>query len=101
MMISIDGFFEGPDHDLYWHNVDEEFVRFAVDQLGATDTILFGRKTYEMMASFWPTDEAKAADPLTAEAMNETPSSSSRRRSTKPAGRTRPSPAISKRRCAT
>ena len=73
MMISIDGFFEGPDHDLYWHNVDQEFVRFAVDQLSATDTILFGRKTYEMMASFWPTDEAKAADPLTAAAMNETP----------------------------
>jgi len=21
MMVSLDGFFEGPDHDLYWHNV--------------------------------------------------------------------------------
>jgi dihydrofolate reductase len=73
MMVSLDGFFEGPDHDISWHNVDEEFDRFAIDQLNETGTILFGRKTYEMMASFWPSDTAKEADPETAERMNTTP----------------------------
>jgi dihydrofolate reductase len=36
------------------------------------DTILFGRKTYEMMAAFWPTPEGEAVDPDTARFMNET-----------------------------
>jgi dihydrofolate reductase len=72
-MMSLDGFFEGPDHDLGWHNVDEEFSRFAVEQLAQVDTLVFGRRTYEMMAGFWPTDEALRADPDTAEAMNRLP----------------------------
>jgi len=25
MMVTLDGFFEGPDHEIDWHNVDEEF----------------------------------------------------------------------------
>jgi len=73
MMVSVDGFFEGPDHDLYWHNTDEEFDRFTIDQLNETGTILFGRRTYEMMASFWPSETAKANDPIVAEKMNTTP----------------------------
>ena len=73
MMVSLDGFFEGPDHDLSWHNADEEFDRFTIDQLNETDTILFGRRTYEMMAAFWPSEAAAAADPETARRMNDTP----------------------------
>lgn len=73
MMVSVDGFFEGPNHDLSWHNTDEEFADFAVEQTSAVGTILFGRKTYQMMADFWPTDEAKASDPQTAQLMNDLP----------------------------
>jgi len=73
MMVSLDGFFEGLDHDLSWHNVDHEFDDFTIDQLNETDDILFGRKTYEMMASFWPSDAARANDPIVAEKMNTTP----------------------------
>ena len=73
MMISLDGYFEGPNHDLSWHNTDEEFQEFALEQLNDTDTILFGRKTYEMMASFWPSEEAQKDDPVTAELMTSTP----------------------------
>lgn len=72
MMISLDGYFEGKDHDLSWHNVDEEFQGFAIQQLKEIDTIIFGKRTYEMMASFWPTDLAKD-DPVTAELMTKTP----------------------------
>jgi dihydrofolate reductase len=73
MMVSLDGFFEGPDHEIDWHNVDEEFNEFAINQLNELDMILFGRITYEGMASFWPTPFAKENDPIVAEKMNTTP----------------------------
>lgn len=72
MMISLDGFFEGENHDLSWHNVDQEFVAFAIEQLKEIDTIIFGKTTYEMMASFWPSETAKKDDPITAALMTET-----------------------------
>jgi dihydrofolate reductase len=53
-MMSLDGFFEGPNHELNWHLVDHEFVAYAADMLRSVDTILFGRTTYELMANYWP-----------------------------------------------
>lgn len=72
MMTSLDGYFEGPNQDISWHNVDEEFNDFAIAQLQEVDTLLFGRKTYEMMASYWPTPMARTDDPVVAEKMNST-----------------------------
>jgi dihydrofolate reductase len=72
-MLSLDGYHEGDKDELSWHNVDAEFHDFAVQQLRQTDTLLFGRKTYEMMAEFWPSDAARQVDPKTAEAMNRLP----------------------------
>jgi dihydrofolate reductase len=54
-MISLDGFFAGPKGEFDWPLADEEFERFALDQLNEMDTILFGRVTYEGMAAYWPT----------------------------------------------
>jgi dihydrofolate reductase len=54
MTISLDGFFEGRDHDISWHNVDDELNKFAIELLRETDTILFGRRTYELFEDFWP-----------------------------------------------
>ena len=73
MLISLDGFFEGPNHDLNWHHVDEEFNEFAISQLNSVDTLLFGRVTYEMMASYWPTSAAVIDDPIVAIKMNSLP----------------------------
>lgn len=73
MLISIDGFFEGPDHDLSWHNTDDEFQEFAIEQTSNLGAILFGRRTYEMMAYFWPSEEARKTDPIVAGLMNNTP----------------------------
>ncbi len=73
MMVSLDGYFEGKDHSIDWHNVDEEFNDFAIAQLQEVDTLLFGRVTYKMMASYWPTPGARADDPIVAEMMNSTP----------------------------
>ena len=73
IMITTDGFFEGPNHDISWHNVDKAFVDFAIEQLGEIGTILFGRATYQMMASFWPSEIAKKEDPETARLMTQMP----------------------------
>jgi dihydrofolate reductase len=67
MMVTLDGFFEGPDHDLSWHVVDAEFNDFAQAQMREADTILFGRRTYQLMESFWPSPEGLIADPVVAE----------------------------------
>jgi len=48
-------FFAGPRGEFDWPLVDEGFNQFAIDQLDAVDTILFGRVTYQGMASYWPT----------------------------------------------
>lgn len=78
MMTTLNGLYERGRWDvepasLDWHQTDEAFEAFAAEQLGDADTILFGRVTYEGMASYWPTPEAIAADPAVAERMNALP----------------------------
>lgn len=73
MMVSLDGYIEGQGHDLSWHNVDSEFNDFAANQLDEADTILFGRRTYQLMANFWPSEEGLEGDPVVAGKMNKTP----------------------------
>ena len=70
MMVSLDGYFEGPNKELDWHLVDDEFNEYASDLLNSVDTILFGRVTYQLMASYWPTSAAKTNAPIIAEKMN-------------------------------
>src|SRR5262245_54094503 len=69
-MITLDGFYAGPNDEFDWPNVDEEFFEWSLRQLDETDTLLFGRATYEGMAAYWPT--APADDP-TAQRMNSYP----------------------------
>lgn len=52
--LSLDGYFEGPNHDLSWHNVDDEFNEFVIDQLNEADLFIYGRRTYQLMESYWP-----------------------------------------------
>ena len=68
--VTLDGYFEGPNRDISWHNVDDEFNEYAVDMLNSVDTLLFGRVTYELMANYWPTPDAMKNDPIVAERMN-------------------------------
>jgi len=73
MMVSLDGFIEGLNHDLSWHNVDLEFNAFAAKQMREAGIILFGRKTYQLMESFWPSKNGLKDDPNVAKYMNNTP----------------------------
>ncbi len=54
-LMSLDGFFEGPNKNIDWFMVDDEFFGYAKEMLRAADTLLFGRATYEHMAAYWPT----------------------------------------------
>jgi dihydrofolate reductase len=68
--MTLDGFFEGENHSIEWHNVDEEFNKFAVSQLETADILVFGRVTYELMSNYWPTPLALNDDPIVAQKMN-------------------------------
>jgi len=69
-MVSLDGFFEGSNKEIDWHTVDSEFNAYAIDFLQHLDTLLFGRVTYELMASYWPSQDALSDDPIVANLMN-------------------------------
>ncbi len=73
MLVSLDGYFEGPNGDISWHQVDDEFNDFSIEQLNSVDTLLFGRVTYQGMASYWPTPAATTDDPIVADKMNTIP----------------------------
>lgn len=70
--VSLNGFFAGANGDISWHKNqpnDDEKDKFGKDGVGAANLLIFGRKTYEMMASFWPTMGLQV-DPVMAEGMN-------------------------------
>jgi dihydrofolate reductase len=70
-MVTLDGYFEGPNGEIDWHNADnQEFNDFAIEQMSSLDTLIFGRKTYQMMASYWPSESAIQSDPIVADLMN-------------------------------
>ncbi|MFE9693771.1 dihydrofolate reductase family protein [Micromonospora sp. NPDC005806] len=55
MSISLDGFIEGPGGELDWHRVDDELHQHFNDELRTKGAFLDGRRTYELMAAYWPT----------------------------------------------
>jgi dihydrofolate reductase len=57
MSVSLDGYIEGPNREIDWHVLDEELNAYVVEMLEASDVLILGRKTYELMAGYWPTAE--------------------------------------------
>jgi len=52
--VSADGYFAAPDGDLNWAVPDEQLDADGASGISGTDTMLFGRRTYDMFESFWP-----------------------------------------------
>jgi dihydrofolate reductase len=72
--VSLDGYFTDKKGDMSWaHKDDPEWNAFASENAKGGGVLLFGRKTYEMMASFWPTPAALEQMPAVAEGMNNLP----------------------------
>jgi len=67
---SLDGFYEGPNGELDCPIIDEEFNAFVIHQLDEVEVLGFGRATYEHMAAYWPTEQAKVNSPAIASRMN-------------------------------
>lgn len=55
MHISLDGFVAGPSGEMDWIKVDQEIFDHVGKRISEGDTALYGRVTYQMMESYWPT----------------------------------------------
>ncbi len=55
MHTSLDGFVAGPKGELNWVTVNEEIFDFVATMTDKAGAALYGRVTYEMMQSYWPT----------------------------------------------
>jgi dihydrofolate reductase len=74
--ITVDGFFAGPHGEIDWFKFitsDDDWNAYTHQQAGTEATLIFGRTTYEMMKSYWPTADAIKTDPGMANAVNKSP----------------------------
>jgi dihydrofolate reductase len=55
MHVSLDGFTTGPNGELEWAIVDEELNPYVDALFKKVDAALYGRVTYQLMESYWPT----------------------------------------------
>lgn len=55
MHISLDGFVAGPNGEMDWITINDEIFDFVEKRIGKGDTALYGRVTFQMMESYWPT----------------------------------------------
>ena len=70
--LSLDGCYADANSDMSWaHNQDPEQAAFTRGNAKGESRLMFGRTTYDMMASFWPTPAATQMMPEVAKAMNE------------------------------
>jgi dihydrofolate reductase len=70
--LSLDGYFVDQNGEMTWakHDHDAEFNAFTTENAMGGGVLLFGRVTYDLMASFWPTPLAAQSNPIVVERMN-------------------------------
>lgn len=76
MQISLDGYSCDPRGDMSFAHKppeDAEWRQFVTENASNGGMLLFGRRTYEMMAAWWPTPMAAQAMPEVAARMNAMP----------------------------
>lgn len=72
--VSLDGYFTDAKNDMSWaHKQDAEWNAFAEANAAGGGSLLFGRVTYDLMKSYWPTPAALEQFPKIAERMNNLP----------------------------
>ena len=74
--VSLDGYFTDEKNDMSWAHEgegDAEFNEFTSGNASGGGTLIFGRITYQLMASYWPTPQAAKQFPVVAEQMNALP----------------------------
>jgi dihydrofolate reductase len=76
MHVSLDGYYADAAGDMSWAHAgsdDPELQAFVAANAASASVLVFGRRTYQMMASYWPTPAAEAQDPVVAAGMNAAP----------------------------
>jgi len=72
--ISVDGYFTDARGDMAWAHAgqqDPEFADWVGGNASSGGSLLFGRKTYQLMEAYWPTPLAMQQMPVVAQGMNE------------------------------
>jgi len=75
-LVSLDGYIADGKGDMSWAKPDAgdgEWHAFVADNVRGGGGLVFGRKTYELMVSFWPTALAQQSFPEVALRMNSAP----------------------------
>jgi dihydrofolate reductase len=65
-IMSLDGYFDGPGGNVMVMPMDGRFDEYNAERLAAADTLLLGRRTYDLFRGFWP-PRAGAPDATAAE----------------------------------
>ena len=76
IQITLDGYFAATSGDISWAHKDKddaEWNAFVEGNAKGGGRLVFGRVTYDLMASYWPTALAAENDPVIAEQMNNLP----------------------------
>ena len=73
--VTLDGYFTDQNGDMSWaHKQDDpEWSAFTAENAKSEANCLFGRVTYDLMASFWPTPAAAKMARRVAESINKAP----------------------------
>src|SRR3990170_4032238 len=61
--LSLDGYINAAGEDPSWVVPDEELHRHFNDLEREMDTLLYGRRMYELMAGYWPTADQDPSAP--------------------------------------
>jgi dihydrofolate reductase len=76
MHVSVDGYYADAHGDMSWAHAgsdDPELQAFVASNASNASILVFGSRTYQMMASYWPTSAAAAQNPAVAAGMNAAP----------------------------
>jgi len=74
--VSLDGYFVDAAGSMHWAHagmLDPEWNAFVAENATGDGALVFGRVTYDLMASYWPTPMAKQNDAHIADRMNTLP----------------------------
>ena len=74
--VSMDGYFVDSSGGMSWAHAgmqDPEWNAFVAENATGDGTLVFGRVTYDLMVSYWPTPMAKQNDAPIADRMNSLP----------------------------
>lgn len=63
-LMTLDGYMEGPGHGLSFHSDvwGDELEQLSIAQLRVAGALMFGRRTHDLMASYWTTASGEATE---------------------------------------